>query len=72
MQQQSSELVDYSYPCMMAERAIRDLYNAAIEGRLEEAKELALEAATQARMIYIALEHQREASNQSSPTLAQA
>lgn len=72
MQQQSSELVDYSYPCMMAERAIRDLYNAAIEGRIEKAQELALEAATQARMAYIALENQREASNQSSPTLAQA
>jgi hypothetical protein len=72
MQQPSNELVDYSYPCMMAERAIRDLYNAAIEGRIEKAQELALEAATQARMAYIALENHREASSQSSPTLAQA
>jgi hypothetical protein len=65
-------MIDYAYPCMMAERALRDLYNAAIEGRLDEAQELALEAATQARLAYLALEHQREASSQSSPTLAQA
>jgi hypothetical protein len=72
MQQQSSELVDYAHPCLLAERAIKNLYNAAIEGRLEDAQELALEAATQARIVYIALEHQREASNQSRPMLAQA
>lgn len=62
-------MTDYAYPCMMAEKALKDLYNAAIEGRLEDAQELALEAATQARMIYVAL---RITSSQSKPTLAQA
>lgn len=62
-------MTDYSYPCMMAEKALKDLYNAAIEGRLEDAQELALEAATQARMAYVAL---RLISSQSKPTLAQA
>lgn len=56
-QQQSSELIDYSYPCMMAEKAMKQLYNAAIEGRIEDAKEHAIEVATQARLAYIALEH---------------
>lgn len=65
-------MIDYAYPCMMAEKALRDLYNAAIEGRLEDAQELALEVATQARMAYVALEHQRDSSSQSRPTLAQA
>ena len=46
---------------MMAENALKDLHNAAIEGRLEEAKELALEAVTQARLTYQALEHMKQA-----------
>ena len=62
-------MIDYAYPCMMAEKALKELYNAAIEGRIEDAQELALEVATQARMAYVAL---RVTSNQSSPTLAQA
>jgi hypothetical protein len=48
-------MIDYAYPCMMAENALKDLHNAAIEGRLEEAKEHALEAVTQARLTYQAL-----------------
>ena len=62
-------MIDYAYPCMMAEKALKELYNAAIEGRLEDAQELALEVATQARMAYVAL---RLISSQSKPTLAQA
>ena len=55
-------MIDYSYPCMMAERALKDLHNAAIEGRLEEAKEHALVALAEVRLTYQALvamsEHQ--------------
>jgi len=29
-------MIDYSYPCMMAEKALKDLHNAAIEGRLDD------------------------------------
>ena len=54
-------MIDYAYPCMMAENALKDLHNAAIEGRLEEAKKLALEAVTQARLTYQALEHMKQA-----------
>lgn len=50
-------MIDYSYPCMMAERALKDLHNAAIEGRLDDAREHALEAITQARLTYQALGH---------------
>jgi hypothetical protein len=48
-------VVDYAYPCMIAEKNLRDLHNAAIEGRLADAKEFALEAITQARLTYQAL-----------------
>jgi hypothetical protein len=52
-------MIDYSYPCMMAEKALKELHNAAIEGRLEDAKELALVAATEVRLVYQSLEHMR-------------
>jgi hypothetical protein len=54
-------MIDYSYPCMMAETALKNMYNAAIEGRLDDAQEFALEAVTQARLTYQALEHMKQA-----------
>lgn len=68
-------MIDYAYPCMMAEKALKDLHNAAIEGRLDDAKEHALEAITEARLVYQALQHmdqERSSSSHSKPTLAQA
>ncbi len=68
-------MIDYSYPCMMAEKALKDLHNAAIEGRLDDAKEHALTAIAEARLIYQALQHmgqERSSSSQSKPTLAHA
>lgn len=53
-------MIDYAYPCMMAEKALKDLNNAAIEGRLEDAKELALVAIAETRLIYQSLEHMRQ------------
>ncbi len=50
-------MIDYSYPCMMAEKALKDLHNAAIEGRLDDAKEHALVAIAEARLVYQALQH---------------
>jgi hypothetical protein len=57
-------MIDYSYPCMMAEKALKDLHNAAIEGRLDEAAEHALEAITEARLVYQALQHMKSARHQ--------
>lgn len=68
-------MIDYAYPCMMAENALKDLHNAAIEGRLEEAKEHALEAVTQARLTYQALSHMTSSladlRNPAAPALAE-
>jgi len=49
---------------MMAEKALKDLHNAAIEGRLDEAAEHALEAITEARLVYQALQHMKSARHQ--------
>ncbi len=48
-------MIDYAYPCMMAEKALKDLHNAAIEGRLEDAKEYALVALAEVRLTYQSL-----------------
>lgn len=48
-------MIDYAYPCMMAEKALKDLHNAAIEGRLADALEHALTAIAEARLTYQAL-----------------
>lgn len=68
-------MIDYAYPCMMAEKALKDLHNAAIEGRLEDALEHALEAITQARLTYQALSHMASSladlRNPASPALTE-
>lgn len=68
-------MIDYSYPCMMAERALKDLHNAAIEGRLEDAKEHALVALAEVRLTYQALGHMAGSfanlSNPAPPALAE-
>lgn len=68
-------MIDYSYPCMMAERALKDLHNAAIEGRLEDAKEHALVALAEVRLTYQALGHMAGSfanlRNPAAPSLAE-
>jgi len=56
-QQQSNDLIDYAYPCMMAEKTLKDLHNAAIEGRLDDAIVCAMNTITHALETYQALVH---------------
>jgi len=46
------QVIDYAYPCMMAERALRDLHAAMLRNDHEEAMEHALAAMAEARMTY--------------------
>lgn len=68
-------MIDYSYPCMMAERALKDLHNAAIEGRLDDAIEHALSALAEVRLTYQALRHMQGGishfSDTATPTLTE-
>lgn len=68
-------MIDYSYPCMMAEKALKDLHNAAIEGRLDDAQEFALVAMAEARLTYQALRHMQSGishfSDTATPALAE-
>jgi hypothetical protein len=61
-------MIDYSYPCMMAETALKNLHNAAIEGRLDDAKEFALVAMAEVRLVYQSLEHMKRINGPSDTT----
>jgi len=50
-----TDVIDYAMPTMMAEKALRDLHNAALNKEFDKAIEFALEAAVQCRMASAAL-----------------
>jgi hypothetical protein len=49
------DIIDYARPTMLAEKALKDMHNAVIERRYEDAKECALEALTQVGLAYSAI-----------------
>jgi hypothetical protein len=53
---------------MMAETALKNLHNAAIEGRLDDAKEFALVAMAEVRLVYQSLQHMKQLSAPSDTT----
>jgi hypothetical protein len=48
-------IIDYARPTILAEKALRDLHNAVIEKRYEDAKEHGLEAMKQTMFAYLAI-----------------
>jgi hypothetical protein len=50
-----TEIIDYAMPTMLAEKALKDLHNAALNGEFEKAIEFALEAAVHCRAASSAL-----------------
>ncbi len=53
-------MIDYAYPCMMAEKALRDLHTAMLEGNHEKAMEFALVAIAEAKLTRNAIKHMLE------------
>ena len=47
--------IDYAKPTILAEKALKDMHNAVLEKRYEEAKEFALEAMTQTMLAHGAI-----------------
>jgi hypothetical protein len=50
-----TDVIDYAMPTMMAEKALKELHNAALNREFDKAIEFALEAAVQCRMANAAL-----------------
>ncbi len=53
-------LVDYAYPCMMAEKALKDLHALMLEGKYDEAVTAGIEALTDVRLTIQAVKAMRE------------
>jgi hypothetical protein len=53
----TAEIVDYAYPCMMAEKALKDLHAAMLHNDYDEAMEHALIAMAEAKLTYNAIRY---------------
>lgn len=53
-------MVDYAYPCMMAEKALKKLHNLMLEGKHDEAITAGIEALADVRLTIQAIKDMRE------------
>ena len=56
----TTELIDYAYPCMMAEKALKDAHNSVLDQDLDKAIEQTTEALVQTRLMLLSLKHMKE------------
>jgi hypothetical protein len=54
------EVVDYAYPCMMAEKALKELHQAMLDNDYDAALEHALAAMAETKLAYNAIRHTKE------------
>lgn len=53
-------MIDYAYPTMMAERSLKDLHNAMLENRHDDALMAALNSIVEVRMAIAAIKDAKE------------
>lgn len=58
------ELVDYAYPCMMAEKALKELHEAMLMKQYDKALEHGLEAMAEVKLTLHAIRHEQEQTKQ--------
>lgn len=56
-------MIDYSHPTMMAEKALKDLHNAMLEKRYDDAMEFGMKAMVETKMAMNAIKHTMEKNN---------
>jgi hypothetical protein len=59
----TQEIIDYAYPCMMAERALKKAHDAMLENDYDEAIEHTLAAITEAKLMYNSIKIMQEKNN---------
>lgn len=64
-------MIDYAYPCMKAEKHLKDLHNAAIERRFDDAIEIGLLALAEIKLTVNALKDMKEKDAQSNMVVQQ-
>lgn len=60
----SEALIDYAAPCMKAERALKNLHDAMLDHKYEEALKWAMEAMVETKLTYNAIKHEQETQRQ--------
>ena len=59
----NQEIIDYAYPCMMAERALKKAHDAMLENDYDAAIEHTVAAITEAKMMYNSIKIMQEKNN---------
>ena len=59
----NQEIIDYAYPCMMAERALKKAHDAMLKNDYDEAIEQTLLAITEAKLMYNSIKIMQENSH---------
>lgn len=54
------ELIDYAHPCLMAEKALKELHEAMLRGDYAAAMKAGLTAMVEVRMTMNAVNHEKE------------
>jgi hypothetical protein len=54
------QIVDYAYPCMMAEKFLREAHQAMLTRDYEKAIDLSEEATAECRLMSVAIKHMKE------------
>jgi len=54
------EIVDYAYPCMMAERALKDAHDSMLDREYDKAIEHTLEAMAEVKLMLNAIKEMKE------------
>lgn len=57
---ENENLIDYAYPCMMAENALKKLHDAMLLKKYDEALEAAIDAMVEIRMTMHSIRHMKE------------
>lgn len=55
-----ANVIDYAYPCMMAEKALKELHQAMLNNDYDAALEHALTAMVETKLAYNAIRHTKE------------
>jgi hypothetical protein len=58
------EIVDYAYPCMMAEKALKELHDKMLDRDYDTALDLAMKALVEVKMTYNSIKHMKEVENE--------
>ena len=57
-----TEIIDYAYPCMMAEKALKDVHNSILKRDYDAALESAMQAVVECRIMVQSIREMREQS----------